>query len=87
MHLGVYSGIDRFHLEERAWNEATFRAADESGWMPAVSSSPLVLPVHVGSPPLLWSQSYCRHAAPFRALLTARLRWARWNHVSVVFCW
>jgi len=56
MHLGVYSGLDRFHLEERAWNEATFRTTDESGWMPMVSS-PILL--DSDSPALLlYTQSY-----------------------------
>ena len=34
LHLGVHSGATCFHLERCAWNEATFRCADEAGWQP-----------------------------------------------------
>ena len=34
LHLGVHTGAARLRLERCAWNEATFRCADEAGWAP-----------------------------------------------------
>ncbi|CAA0822351.1 Peptidase C15- pyroglutamyl peptidase I-like [Striga hermonthica] len=34
VHFGVNSGATRFALENRAFNEATFRCPDEMGWKP-----------------------------------------------------
>jgi len=35
LHLGVASNSSKFKIETSAWNEATFRVADERGWEPA----------------------------------------------------
>ncbi|KAL8114989.1 hypothetical protein AgCh_021711 [Apium graveolens] len=34
VHFGVNSGATRFAIEHQAFNEATFRCADEMGWKP-----------------------------------------------------
>jgi len=34
VHFGVNSGATRFAIERQAYNEATFRCADEMGWKP-----------------------------------------------------
>lgn len=34
VHFGVNSGATRFAIENQAFNEATFRCADEMGWKP-----------------------------------------------------
>lgn len=34
LHLGVHTTAPCFRLERCAWNEATFRCADEAGWCP-----------------------------------------------------
>lgn len=35
LHLGVAANGTKFKIETTAWNEATFRVADERGWEPA----------------------------------------------------
>ena len=34
LHLGVNTGSTCYHLERCAWNQATFKQADEAGWSP-----------------------------------------------------
>lgn len=34
VHMGVNSGANKFAIERRAFNEATFRCPDEMGWQP-----------------------------------------------------
>lgn len=36
LHLGVNSGAQKFAIERKAVNEATFRCPDELGWQPQV---------------------------------------------------
>jgi pyroglutamyl-peptidase len=47
VHLGVHSHTKTFLLERCAWNEASFRDADEDGWTP--NAEPVVLDAPLGA--------------------------------------